>query len=285
MLKYNVNNSVPLATHYFRLKGVSLVFVLILLVFLVVVLANVSSLYKLNTIRTSSLIFDVKSQWISENICDEWLQYSQQVSVDEQEKLLGSQIWKIEDIKITIDVSSSQEKLFLHDVNFEQIQFLLSRNNIETPFGTEIKNKIRSEHATLESIFYQDRISAKTVYIPDQKGITTIGSLFTLYGSGKIDINRASQLLLSARFKGLTDAQINGIIRIRNEKRITDISTVADELSMSSNQRETFQNYATTSIDALEILISIEQGGYKAVFLGVIDIGKNKNIILLRMVI
>jgi len=157
---------------------------------------------------------------------------------------------------------------------------------------------MESGNSALEVILSPQCISAQTAYTPPfspssppSPSGTALADYFTVWGDGKVDLNRCPPEILRLRFKTLTDAQLSGIIRIRKQEEkgggggITRIQSLAEELKLSDNQRQLLFKHATTRPSCIELVILVKKGGLRALYHAIVTLGDGGKVLEVRPIL
>ncbi|HUO09021.1 MAG TPA: hypothetical protein VM008_12010 [Phycisphaerae bacterium] len=242
---------------------------------------------------SASATFGVEAQWIAEGVARQWQEQSRdsKVNVDD---LLRPVSWEVHsnafDVPTSIEVfpSSTQSKLYLPAMAKEDWLAFWQHQSTSITLADDPDTKLLESGSTaLEVILSAKHISAQDAYLPALNRGQSVApaDVMTVWGDGRLDLNRASREVLQARLKTFTDAQISGILRIRASGPIKDITQINDELSLSEDQSRLLSSVAAYAPSFLELVIRIRHGGLCAVYFSVITVGKEGQVLEVRPIL
>jgi type II secretory pathway component PulK len=268
---------------YHRHRGVTLLFTLLLLA--VVSLKLGQQAVNNATIRISSLSsgFSVQAQWIAQGVAQEWLTDTQNTSIP-WTKLLTAKKWSMDNIHVEVKPSSSEGKVSVLRVKSAKWQKLWQQNNgklvcVENPD----QELIESAGAALECLIDRRYADNRIAYVaPD--GSSAPADLFTVWGDGKLDLNRASREILSTVLDNFTDAQIDGLMGLRAREPIDSFDKVSQTLSLSADQQKRLEEVGVFSPRFVELLIQIGRGKMQALYHVVLDSKSPGKVLELRVI-
>jgi hypothetical protein len=108
-------------------------------------------------------------------------------------------------------------------------------------------------------------------------GTVAPADVFTVWGDGRVDLNRASPAVLAARLRGWTDAQVAGVVRLRGGGGLRSTDGLAEALSLSEDQARTLDAAATVRPTAVELLVHVRRGGLSSLYHVVVDVAGAAN--------
>lgn len=267
---------------YTSRSGITLILILLLLAAVSVTLARQALSGSTQRIAALAHGFSVESQWVAEGVARQWLTRGQDPAVSMIDLMTASQ-WQLGDLAVEVKTSSSEQKLAVHKVKTADWLGLWRRTSSLTLVDNPEQALLEASYTAIECLLPKQHISAQEAYLPSGEGIAP-ADLLTVWGEGRIDLNSASREILSAALAGFTDAQIGGILRLRQEAPIESLSLLPQELSLSQQQQEKINQMATLAPRHLELLITVRRGKLTALYHAVIDLAAPGRMLEVRLI-
>lgn len=275
----STRNPKSIALHHLRRRqAVTLVLVLLLLALLSSFMARQSLQMATMRIASSSRSFQLQASWLAEGIALQWLEQAQDPAVDRQE-LLQERSWNLDHLRAQVKPSSSQNKLTLQKVKPSIWLPFWRRQNSQVVLADDPQlSLVNGGYAALECILSSRHLTGQDAYLaPEQsEGSVAPSDLLTVWGEGKVDLNHASKEIISVALAHWTEAQVQGILRLRSQGPLNSYAVLAKELSSSNEQLKTLEEVGCFGIRQMELLIRINKGKMSAVYFAVLDLEQGK---------
>ena len=275
--------------HSRKARGATLLLTILVLLLSVTTLSHLMLRTTIDRLETAAGPFAAESQWIADGIARQWQQKSRSANFD-VDTLLRDAHWSFDSSaggpRITVDIhpTSTQNKLHLPSVDAKAwMQFWQKQPRATALAENADRQLMESGNAALEVILSPQYVSAQTAY-KTYSG-TALADWFTVWGDGKVDLNRCPLEILRLRLKGMTDAQLNGIIRIRSQGDIVRIESLAKQLNLSDNQRQLLVKHTTTWPSCIEMVILVKKGSLRALYHAVVTLGDNGKVLEVRPIL
>ncbi len=258
---------------------------LLVLVILVLAMTLASRLVLQNTsvrLQGAGENFRPESLWIAEGVASQWAQRSATPTLSTETLLTPAQ-WTMGRYGIEVWSSSSQDKLQVVTVPVDQwLPYYRQRTQVplvEDPSRTLLQRG----SGALELLLDPACINNREAYL-QEAGLTAPAEILTVWGSGKVDLNHCPREILAVRLHGFTDAQISGILRLREQGPILRLDHLGEALSLTEHQQTVLGEAAALRPEVLELVIRIKKGALTAVYHAAIADGPQPRILEVRSV-
>ncbi len=277
-------------------RGITLLLTMLVLVLAVTVLARQMLETTVVRMSSASVTFAAESRGVAEGVARQWQERScdPKLNIDD---LLRPVSWTLGDRSTTVPVSveitptSTENKLSIALVpEADWVTFWQNQASPVTLAENPAAKLLVTADTALEVILAPRHITAQDAYVTRETNTRTAQTLvpfdiMTVWGEGHLDLNRASREVLQARFKTFTDAQISGILRVCATGPINDLKQLLDELSLSEDQSQLLNEVAVFAPKSLELLIRIHRGSVSALYLAVLSVGKEGQVLEVRPIL
>lgn len=266
-------------------RGMVLLMTILLLIVVVFLLSVTVRMLVIRDITSHAFYRNTESQAIAEGIAQSLWQKSNRLTSEEYPQLLGEDHWTTQAWDITITLTSSQHKLHLHKVESDDWVGLWQERFPEIQLAASIYYQpFVQKTQVLESFLDNSEHAASKLFLSTGEQPAP-WEWVTLVGSGHIDLNHCSREILSRRLKGFTDAQISGILRIREETLIQNLQELIDPLNLTADQVHVLNQSACLAPETLEATLHLKQGAFEVLYYAVIRLGPNGGLQELRLII
>lgn len=275
--------SAPLRSRCSQPRGVTLLLTLLLVAVLAIVLAQNS--LRVNTMRIAAAAraFSVESHWAAQGAAAQLLDEVQEPSIAWDQILLPRR-WHVGDVAIDVKVLAAEHKLSVQTTDPHRWLALWRTQGQAASFVRDPhRAMIESGYTAIECLLEPTAVGARAAYVAPEGG-RAVADVLTVWGDGKIDLNRAPREVLTAALERFTDAQVSGILRLRKEAPIDSLGTLARELSLSAGQQDTLMRVGAFHPRHLELLITVRRGQMQALYRGVIDAKAPVRVLELRAI-
>ena len=255
-----------------RRRGVTLVLTLLLVAVLSLVLARQA--LRVGTARMTTLAqsFSLESEWVAQGAAEQWLARARAPDVD-WAILTSRTEWRIGDVSVEVRASATEHKLCVRTVPPQHWLAAWRREPasadvllVEDPQRTLMDSGFTAVECLLDRRHATDR----EAYIAPTGGVA-LAELLTVWGDGKVDLNRAPRDVLAAALHGFTDAQLSGLLRLREREPLDSLDRAALKLGLSGEQREMLLKSGVFAPRHMEMLITVKRGGLSALYHAVVD--------------
>ena len=254
-------------------RGVTLVLTLLLVAVLSLVLARQT--LRVGTARMTTLAqsFALESQWVAQGAAEQWLARAKAPDVD-WAILTSRAEWRIGNVTVEVRASAAEHKLCVRTVPPQQWLAAWRRQpataDVLLVEDTE-RTLTDSGYTAVECLLDRCHVTDREAYIVPTGGVA-LADLLTVWGDGKVDLNRAPRDVLAAALDGFTDAQISGLLRLREREPLDSLDAAALKLGLSGEQRETLLDTGVFAPRHVEMLITVRRGGPSALYHAVVDV-------------
>ena len=260
-----------------RHRGVTLVLTLLLVA--VMSLAMAQQTLRSSRIRTATLAegFTLESQWVALGVAEQWLARARDPEVD-WAGIMKNARWQVGPLLVEAQTSAAEYKLCVRTVETQRWLAAWRRQpaSAELLLVPDPKRVLTdSGFAAIECVLDPSQVSDRIAYRLPHHG-RALADLVTVWGEGKVDLNRAPRDVLAAALVGYTDSQISTILRLREKEPLDSLDEVALKLGVSEDQRKVLEVVGAFAPRHLEMLIDVRRGRLFALFLAVIDVGSGK---------
>jgi hypothetical protein len=247
----------------------------------VTILARQVTQVTTNRLAAASHGFLTESQWVAEGIAAQWQERSKNPRMTFDDLLVPCS-WSFpqpDGPSIHVDVwpSSAHNKLSVPNMGMAEVTSFWLRQPSALQLAPDLDRRLFETGSTMLEVVLDPRyLSAHPCYVvPDERRGIDIApaDVMTVWGDGKVDLNRCALEVLKARLKGFTDIQVAGILRVRGQGPIKDISGLTTELSLSEDQQHLLAEAATVHPTTIELVIRIKKGGLSALYHAVLTVG------------
>jgi len=262
-------------------RGVTLFLTLLLLALASLFLAQQS--LRAGTSRLASLAegFNLQARWLAEGAARQWLGRSQDPAVS-WDQLLGACHWQLANMEIQIQPSAAETKLLVQNVKPDRWVSLWGQQNSEVALVERPQEAlVQSGYTALECLIDTKQLGNRAVYVAQPDKVAP-ADLLTVWGDGKVDLNRASRQVLAAVLEDFTDAQVDGILRLRRQAPLASPEPLIKELSLSAQQQETLLQKGTFSPRYIQLLVQVHRGRLQALYHVVLDTQRPARVLELR---
>jgi hypothetical protein len=265
-----------------RRRGATLLLVLIILVLAVTLASRQVMQNTALRLAGAGENFRDESLWIAEGVASQWALRSATPTVS-TDALVTPANWTLGRYGVEVWPSSSQDKLQVVAVPVDQwLPFYRQRSQVplvEDPQRMLLQRGSGAIELFLDSTCFNNQ----DAYL-NERGATAPADLLTVWGSGKVDLNHCPRDILSIRLHGFTDAQISGILRLREQASILRLDHLADALSLTEHQLSVLQEVATLRPEVLELVIRVKKGALVAMYHAAIAAGPQPRVLEVRSV-
>jgi hypothetical protein len=189
------------------------------------------------------------------------------------------------DFNIDIWPNSVQEKLQVQSVDAADLRDYWGRHSSSLILAADVGQRLlESGNTALEAILDPSEISGQRAYLTSDatRGEEVApADILTVWGDGRIDLNRCSLDLMRARLKGFTDAQLAGILQLRSQAPL-ETWDMAQKLDLSDHQVQELSLIQAFAPAQIELVIRLRKGGLSALYHAVVDIGTPGRVLEVR---
>ena len=256
-----------------RSRGVTLVLTLLLLA--VLSLAMAQQTLRSGTTRMAALAesFALESQWVVGGVAEQWLARATDPAVDWAAMAADCE-WQVGEVRVAVRTSAAEHKVCVRAVEPERwlTAWRGQPGSADLLLVQDPKRVLTDSGFTaIECLLDSRHVSDRDAYV-SRRDAAALADVLTVWGDGKVDLNRAPRHVLTVALRGFTDAQVSAILRLRERDPLDSLDVVALKLGLSEAQRGVLDQVGTFSPRYLEVLVDVRRGGLSAMYRVVVDV-------------